>query len=141
AIAAALDGWLGPNPEIRPLQIPNPFGDGKLSILPLRLGLQGEIGVLVAGAERADFPGQVERLLLGVAANQAVIGLQQAQLLGKEMAEHRLADERLRQEEDELKRSEARKAAILDSALDSILTIDQEGRITEFNPAAERTFG
>jgi PAS domain S-box-containing protein len=40
-----------------------------------------------------------------------------------------------------LKRSEARKAAILDSALDCIVTIDHEGRITEFNPAAERTFG
>src|SRR6266849_1600236 len=40
-----------------------------------------------------------------------------------------------------LKSSEARKAAILDSALDCIVTIDHEGCITEFNPAAERTFG
>jgi PAS domain S-box-containing protein len=40
-----------------------------------------------------------------------------------------------------LKHSEARKAAILDSAIDCIVTIDHEGCITEFNPAAERTFG
>ena len=40
-----------------------------------------------------------------------------------------------------LRGSEARKAAILDSALDCIVTMDHEGRITEFNPAAERTFG
>jgi PAS domain S-box-containing protein len=40
-----------------------------------------------------------------------------------------------------LKHSEARKAAILDSALDCIVTIDHEGCITEFNPAAQRTFG
>ena len=40
-----------------------------------------------------------------------------------------------------LGQSEARKAAILNSALDCILTIDHEGCITEFNPAAERTFG
>ena len=40
-----------------------------------------------------------------------------------------------------LRRSEARKATILDSALDCIVTIDHEGCITEFNPAAERTFG
>ena len=40
-----------------------------------------------------------------------------------------------------LKRSEVRKAAILDSALDCIVTVDHEGRVTEFNPAAERTFG
>jgi PAS domain S-box-containing protein len=49
-------------------------------------------------------------------------------------------DERKRAEQ-ELHRSEARKAAILDSALDCIVTIDHEGGITEFNPAAERTFG
>ena len=46
-----------------------------------------------------------------------------------------------RQADAALKCSEARKAAILDSALDCIVTIDHEGRITEFNPAAERTFG
>lgn len=40
-----------------------------------------------------------------------------------------------------LKSSEARKIAILDSALDCIVTIDHEARITEFNAAAERTFG
>jgi PAS domain S-box-containing protein len=45
------------------------------------------------------------------------------------------------QREAELKRSEARKAAVLDSSVDCIVTIDHEGRITEFNPAAERTFG
>jgi len=43
--------------------------------------------------------------------------------------------------EQELRRSEARKAAILDSALDCIVTIDHQGCITEFNPAAERAFG
>ena len=40
-----------------------------------------------------------------------------------------------------LRRSEARKTAILDSALDCIVTIDHEGCLTEFNPAAEHTFG
>ena len=42
---------------------------------------------------------------------------------------------------EDRKQAEVRKAAILDSALDCIVTIDHEGRITEFNPAAERTFG
>ncbi|MGO8696251.1 MAG: PAS domain S-box protein [Limisphaerales bacterium] len=40
-----------------------------------------------------------------------------------------------------LKSSDARRMAILDSALDCIVTIDHEARITEFNAAAERTFG
>src|SRR3712207_966085 len=43
--------------------------------------------------------------------------------------------------EESLRESEARKAAILEAALDAIVTIDHEGRIVEFNPAAERTFG
>jgi PAS domain S-box-containing protein len=37
--------------------------------------------------------------------------------------------------------SEARKGAILASALDGVITIDHEGRVVEFNPAAERIFG
>jgi PAS domain S-box-containing protein len=45
------------------------------------------------------------------------------------------------QNDSALKGSEARKRAILDSALDCIVTIDHEARITEFNLAAERTFG
>jgi len=43
--------------------------------------------------------------------------------------------------ERELKESETRKSAILDSALDSIITMDHEGKIREFNGAAETQFG
>jgi PAS domain S-box-containing protein len=37
--------------------------------------------------------------------------------------------------------SEARKSAILETALDCIITIDHAGKVVEFNPAAEQTFG
>ncbi len=40
-----------------------------------------------------------------------------------------------------LRTSEARQRAILASALDGIVTMDHEGRIVEFNPAAETLFG
>jgi PAS domain S-box-containing protein len=37
--------------------------------------------------------------------------------------------------------SEAQKAAVMEAALDAIVLMDHEGMITEFNPAAEKTFG
>ena len=37
--------------------------------------------------------------------------------------------------------SEARKRAVLDSSLDAVITIDHEGRVVEFNRAAEQLFG
>jgi signal transduction histidine kinase len=134
-IGELLGPWLDADPQQWAALIPNPIGDGELSIVPLRLGLQGEIGVLVAGSRRTDFPSQTERLILSVAVNQAAIGLQGATLLSeqkrvaneldhrvaqrtkelaaaneelkKEIAERRLAQDRLNQEERELKRSEA----------------------------------
>lgn len=52
--------------------------DTHLSILPLRLGLDSQLGVLVVGSCRVDFPGSAEKLVLNVAANQAAIGLREA---------------------------------------------------------------
>ena len=43
--------------------------------------------------------------------------------------------------EESLRQSEARKTAILESALDAIITIDQSGTVQEWNPAAEKIFG
>ena len=40
-----------------------------------------------------------------------------------------------------LAQSETRKAAVLDSVLDCIVTMDADGMVIEFNAAAERTFG
>ncbi len=43
--------------------------------------------------------------------------------------------------EQAVRESEARKSAILASALDAIISMDSQGRVIEFNPAAEKTFG
>ena len=73
-----------------------------LSIATLQLGLQGEFGVLVAGTQRANFPQSTETLVLGVAANQAAIGLQGSRLLThqKHIAEE--LDQRVAQRTAEL---------------------------------------
>ena len=46
-----------------------------------------------------------------------------------------------KQAQDALRASESLKRAILESSLDCLITIDREGMIVEFNPAAEATFG
>ena len=168
-IGEKLQPWLENDPEKLPVVVPNLFGKGATTLVPLHLGVHAEIGFIVAGSQRADFPQQAERLVLNIAANQAAVGLQGSSLLStqrrvaseldqrvaqrtaelaaineelrKEIAERKSMEERLRREETELKRSEAHKAAILDSSLDCIVAMDHEGCITEFNPAAERTFG
>jgi PAS domain S-box-containing protein len=43
--------------------------------------------------------------------------------------------------EEEIRKSEARKASILESAMDCVIVMDHRGRIVEFNPAAEVAFG
>jgi len=272
-IGGLLSQWLGDDLKKWPATARKQIGDAEMSVVCLQMGLQGEIGVIVAGSRRADFPGETEKLVLSVAANQATIGLQEARLLSeqkrvaseldrrvtertKELAEAneelqlqvgllqhlpvsawalkpdgtpdfvnqvwleysgqtldfvrshpeawmtavhpedretasrvfwdgvrsgrgfametrslrardgtyrwhlnqavvlRDAEGRVlrfvgtttdiddqKRAEEVLRQSEARKTAILDSALDCIVTIDHRGRITEFNPAAERVFG
>ena len=46
-----------------------------------------------------------------------------------------------RRVEGAVRRAEALRGAVLESALDCVVTMNHEGRIVEFNPAAERTFG
>lgn len=153
-IGEVLNRWLGDDAQRWPPRVRNPIGEGDISIVPLRLGLQGEIGVIVAGSERADFPGQTERLLLSVAANQAVVGLQEARLLSeqkrvakeldqrveqrtrelaaaneelrKEITERRRVEEKLRQDERELR-------DITDAIAQAITVLDPQGGVLYAN--------
>src|SRR5438034_11699703 len=77
-VGRALTRWLTGDPPTSPLVVPNPIGEGEVSIAPFRPGLQEEAGVLVAGSWRADFPTAIEKILLRVAANQAATGLEDA---------------------------------------------------------------
>ena len=59
---------------------------------------------------------------------------EQQMLIVRDITERKRAEEALRE-------SKARRCAILGSALDAIMDLDDEGRVTEMNPAAERLFG
>jgi PAS domain S-box-containing protein len=161
-IGEALQRWLGAEPQAWPPLIPNPNGEGDISIMPLGLGLQGEIGVIVAGSERTDFPRQTERLILSVAANQASIGLQGARLLSEQRrvaseldrrvaqrtAELAAANEELRKEiadrkhaEEDLRSSEEKHRLVVETANDAVVSMDDNGTIQFANPATARILG
>lgn len=134
-IGKIIHQWLRGDTQDRSAAMRRPFRGRDISIVPLRLGLHGEFGVLVAGAQRSEFPEQTERLVLSVAANQAAIGLQEALLLRgqkrlaseldqrvaqrtaelaasneelrNEIAERRLTEEKLRLNEEALREAHA----------------------------------
>lgn len=85
--------------------------------------------------ERSD---QVS-LLVFVVVGLSVSAISSSQRKARQRAEE--AASAARHSERALRDSEARKAAVLDVALDCIIAIDEGGRIVEFNPAAQQTFG
>jgi PAS domain S-box-containing protein len=101
-IGQMLNQSLGDDPQQWPPLTRNRIGDTDLSIVSVPLGLQAEVGLLVAGSQRADFPWETERLLLGVAANQAAIGLQEARLLKEQKRLAKELDQRVAQRTAEL---------------------------------------
>ncbi len=83
-IRRALNERFGDDPQKWPASVRSHPGGQEISLLSMQLGIDGEIGMVVAGSERAEFLSQSERLLLVVAANQVTVGLQQARLLSEQ---------------------------------------------------------
>ena len=138
-VAVALTGWQQHEAEGKPLE---------------------EVFRIVSEETRASVESPVSKVL----AEGKIVGLaNHTVLIGKDGREHAIDDstapirdadgkiqgvvlvfrdvsERRRLDQT-VEDSEARKAAILETALDSIVTIDHTGKVLDFNPAAERTFG
>ena len=142
-LVQALNLWLSKNPEDSLTQIQRLFEGGRLSIFRIQIGIEGDVGDMVAGTQRSGFPEQTERLVLSVAANQTAIGLQQLRLLDqqkrlnseldrrvvertaalteanleltKEIAERREIEKRLMESEALLKKSEAKLWRVIDT--------------------------
>jgi PAS domain S-box-containing protein len=78
------------------------WGDEELQIIPFPLGFNNEVGILLAGSQRTDFPEPTERLLLSVAANQAAVWLQGARLLSKQKRVAADLDQKVAERTEEL---------------------------------------
>jgi two-component system, LuxR family, sensor kinase FixL len=107
----------------------------------LRATLERQIGETVKALAEAD-----EKLQLEIAARKRAEELLKARaelelrvdqgtaVLATEIAERKRA-------EDELVRGQAWLRSLIDTTQDAVLSINREGRVVLFNPAAERVFG
>jgi len=154
--------WLGADPRRWPARLRNTLGDRETSFVPLGLGLHGEMGFLVAGSERTDFPQQTETLILSVAVNQASIALHEARLrneqkriaseldqrVAQRTADLAAANKELRIEiahrnnaEEDLRGNEEKHRLVVETAPDAVITINDHSVIQFANPATARIFG
>ncbi len=106
--------------------VENPVGQVLLHGVYVRLG--GDDTLLIArdGAERT------------VKGSAAPLPASDGTLLGALLVFRAVAETA---PDDEVGAGDARKTAILETALDCIIAMDHHGNIIEFNPSAERTFG
>jgi len=140
-VGRAINNWLTADLSNSPCRVPNPMGEGKVSIGLRRLGLQDQMGVVVAGSERVDFPTQTERVLLDVAVNQAVVGLHEARRLIEQKQIAQELDHRVAQRTREVVERDQRIRRLVDSNIIGVLISDLEGQILESNDAFLKLVG
>ncbi|MGO9084823.1 MAG: PAS domain S-box protein [Candidatus Sulfotelmatobacter sp.] len=140
-ICEALSHCLGDASRRWPPLLRNILGDQDVSIVPLPLGLQGELGVIIAAAEREDFPRQTEALLLNVAANQASIGLQEAWLRSQQKRVADELDRQVAQRTAELAAAEERWRSVFENSAIGVALTDLNGRFLAANPVYEEMVG
>ncbi|MGC1450717.1 MAG: PAS domain S-box protein [Candidatus Sulfotelmatobacter sp.] len=140
-ICEALSRSFGDNSRKWPPLLRNLMGEGDVSIVPLPLGLQGELGVIAAAAQRTDFPRQTEALLLTVAANQASIGLQEARLRRRQRRLTAELDQQVAYRTAQLAAAEERWRSVFENSAIGVALTDLNGRFLAVNPLFEEMLG
>jgi PAS domain S-box-containing protein len=136
-----LNRWLGDDPQKPYLRERSHLGDEEVSLVSWPLGVQREIGVIVAGSRRVDFPLDTEVLLLSIAANQALTGLQQARLLTEQKRVADELDQRVAQRTAELAAAEERWRSVFENSAIGVALSDLNCRILAANPVYEEMVG
>ena len=120
--------------------------------------VQGVVAMIKAGAHDCIMMDELHRLAASVERGRRDVRTGQAsgsaersrhtdskrakrRLVMQQEVSHVLASASTMDAEEALRSSEVRTAAILEAALDGIIIAEVDGRISEFNPAAERMFG
>ena len=133
-IKGVLESLLKCDPQAWPVVVQKSCNEERFSIAIFRLGLNEEVGVLVAGSKRAEFPEVYEKLLLKAAANQATIALQESRLLGEQRRLAEELDQKVAQRTRELDR-------FFTASLDLMCIVDGHGHFVTLNQAWEQMLG
>ena len=129
-----IKGVLDCQTQVWPVIVQRSTTEERLSIAVFRLGLNDEMGILVAGSRRAEFPDVYERLLLNAATNQATIALQEARVLGEQRQLAEDLDQKVAQRTRELDRFFA-------ISLDLMCIVDPHLHFVTLNQAWEQLSG
>jgi PAS domain S-box-containing protein len=100
------------------VEIPHPLGAGTIRLATAPIGFSAN-SILAVGSVRPDFPTEVQRLLLGIAANEATIALQRWQA----------------------ETDESRFMALIDRSSEFIGVASLDGRPQYINPAGLKLIG
>jgi signal transduction histidine kinase len=121
-IGTALACWLKPDgsrstvDSLPPPAIPNPVGGGTVPIAVTRIGYEGEWGAIAIGSSHLDFPTELDRLALNIAANQAAIALQDI----RAESELRASETRYRDLSDQLEQRVRERTAELTRTVEAL---------------------
>jgi len=94
------------------------------------------IGIVAISVSGATQPGQPASSILVVAVLWVVV-----LTVHGVVTERRRSEDAVRALNDQLVSSQARLQAIVDTSLNAIVGMDEQGRVTDWNPQAETTFG
>ena len=118
-------------------------GDGaeRCCGLVVPIGVNAEGGLVAAACDRADFPTEIDQLLLSVAANHAATAFQNARAEQHLRRARSELETKVAERTAELRRATAELQTILDASPVGIALFSRDEAVQRCNPAFERILG